>query len=530
MTRREPPITRAAIYCRLSHDAEGDTLAVKRQEQDCRALAKRKGWTVVDVYVDNDISASDRRKVRPNFKRMARDIESGIVDAVVVYNTARLTRQPRELEDVIDWPVKFATCSGDIDLSTDQGRFMARTLANHDRMYVESMSTNRRRKLVEVAKNGGAHGGVNCFGYRWEDGKLVVHAPEATLIREAADGILRGRPVTQVVAEWNAKDISTRRGGPWRLHTLKGLLLAPTVAGLRTHTPNDRMHVRGDEATITPGTWQAVITPVEQEQLRSILVNDARSQKLGGRYRGRKLLSGLARCGCEKKEHRHPGGVCGSAMRSHANGYVCDGHNNGQRGGCTRVNRDRVEEYVTIAALTHYVEEVAPALKKAKKPTNGKESALIARRTHLIDRMKAKRADYADDSIDAATLKVALAVIQKELDAIEKSLGTVHASRPRKVPTPTLTEAEEQAWRDAYAGTDPSTWSVPKGQKPGNLFAGSEPWGKLPNALDEVERQTWREFLDGIIETLTILPGGKGRPFAPERAIITWRNTKDVAS
>ena len=61
--------TKAAIYLLQSLDAAGDQLAVRRQEEDCRALAAARGWDVVDMYVDNSISASDARKARPDYDR-----------------------------------------------------------------------------------------------------------------------------------------------------------------------------------------------------------------------------------------------------------------------------------------------------------------------------------------------------------------------------------------------------------------------------------------------------------------------------
>ena len=47
----------AAIYVRMSEDREGERRGVERQETDCRALAEELGWEVVQVFVDNDISA-----------------------------------------------------------------------------------------------------------------------------------------------------------------------------------------------------------------------------------------------------------------------------------------------------------------------------------------------------------------------------------------------------------------------------------------------------------------------------------------
>jgi DNA invertase Pin-like site-specific DNA recombinase len=34
---------------------------MQRQEQDCRELAKRRGWQVVDVYSDDDASGASGR-------------------------------------------------------------------------------------------------------------------------------------------------------------------------------------------------------------------------------------------------------------------------------------------------------------------------------------------------------------------------------------------------------------------------------------------------------------------------------------
>src|SRR5688572_25511810 len=92
----------AAIYVRISLDAEGTGLGVKRQLADCAALADRLGWTVVGTYEDNDVSATSG-KARPAYARMLRDVEHGRVGAVVVWDVDRLTRTPRELEDVIDY-------------------------------------------------------------------------------------------------------------------------------------------------------------------------------------------------------------------------------------------------------------------------------------------------------------------------------------------------------------------------------------------------------------------------------------------
>ncbi|WP_196761199.1 recombinase family protein, partial [Mycobacterium avium] len=66
----------AAIYARISSDAEGTGLGVARQLEDCRRLAADRGWPVGAEYVDNDVSAFSG-KLRQQYARMLADLESG---------------------------------------------------------------------------------------------------------------------------------------------------------------------------------------------------------------------------------------------------------------------------------------------------------------------------------------------------------------------------------------------------------------------------------------------------------------------
>ncbi|MEV0849472.1 recombinase family protein [Streptomyces sp. NPDC049954] len=88
--------------------------------------------TLHRMYVDNDLSAYKGRVVRPDFRELVDDLEAKIISGVAAYNIDRVTRQPRELEKLIDIyedarrPMVFATTAGDYDLSTPDGRFNAR--------------------------------------------------------------------------------------------------------------------------------------------------------------------------------------------------------------------------------------------------------------------------------------------------------------------------------------------------------------------------------------------------------------------
>lgn len=101
-----------------------DGLAIDRQCERCEELAKYRHWDVVETYVDQSKSATDRTKNRPDYDRMVADYQAGMFTAIICYDLDRLTRQPRQLEDWIDAAelrgLALVTANGDADLSTDE--------------------------------------------------------------------------------------------------------------------------------------------------------------------------------------------------------------------------------------------------------------------------------------------------------------------------------------------------------------------------------------------------------------------------
>ncbi|MDQ5874696.1 MAG: recombinase family protein, partial [Actinomycetota bacterium] len=131
---------------------------MERQEADCRALAESRGWDVAEVYVDNDLSAYSG-KPRPAYKRLLADLSSGSIDAVVTWHLDRLHRSPTELEhffEVCDRAglKSMATVTGDVDLSTDDGRFHARIMGAVARKSSDDSSRRLKRKFESLAQEG----------------------------------------------------------------------------------------------------------------------------------------------------------------------------------------------------------------------------------------------------------------------------------------------------------------------------------------------------------------------------------------
>lgn len=146
-------MTRAAIHARLSKDAEQLGLSVARQERECRALAGQEGLEVVEVYVDDDLSAYNRRRPRPSYLRLLEEVRSGRIETILARHEDRLLRDIREGEDLIDLvertKVRVVLLDGQVNLYSAWGRCDFRSAINRARY--ESERKSERLKLTHAA-------------------------------------------------------------------------------------------------------------------------------------------------------------------------------------------------------------------------------------------------------------------------------------------------------------------------------------------------------------------------------------------
>ncbi|HEX3980440.1 MAG TPA: recombinase family protein [Acidimicrobiales bacterium] len=374
-----PPPSRAAIYARISLDAEGEGKGVKRQLEDCRRLAAELGWTVADEYVDNDISAYTGKR-RPAYERMLAAIQSGTADAVLVYNLDRLTRRPIEFETFNEIAtragVPLRCVTGDMDIGTEDGLMMGRIQAAFAAKESAAKSRRQKRKNDERAAAGIPHGGSQRpFGFE-ADG--ITHRPaEAKVIRTLSDRYLAGESLRSLANWLDAEGIKTVNGGPWRTHVIRLKLLSPRTAGLREH--------RG--VVVGPAVWKPIIT----HDMRDQLVSAFEQRKASGRRTPhRYLLSGMLRCSkCDSPLY--------SQARETTRRYVCtSGPDHGGCGGITVV-ADPVEELIADSVLFRLdTPELAQALEgKARQDVETAELAesISADRQQLeeLARMLARR-------------------------------------------------------------------------------------------------------------------------------------------
>ena len=320
---------RAAIYCRISKDSDETRLGVERQEKDCRKLCTDRGWPVVDVYCDNDISATNPRRKRPEYDRLLHDIAAGRIDSVVVYAEDRLHRRPAELETFVAacdtaGLTKLASVSGDVNLNDPDALLMLRLKGAMAAREVAVLQRRLKRKFLDKAERGEFHGGGRPFGY--ETDGIKVRESEALLIRQAAQRVLEDGSLRAIAKDWNERGIRTSWDKPINETGLRKILTSARVVGRVQHQ---------GEITDIKAQWDPILEDATWERVRTILRDPARRGPRPSRVYPLRGVLKCAKCG-----HW----LAANPSNTSARRYACKTN----RGGCGKptLTADHVEQYV----------------------------------------------------------------------------------------------------------------------------------------------------------------------------------------
>lgn len=474
-----------SIYCRISRDKTGLGTGVERQESDCRDLAKRLGWEVREVFVDNDLSASTySKRKRPQYERLLARIEAGEVKGVVAWHPDRLHRQPTELERYIALAEQHGVTThtvqaGQWDLSTPAGRLNARTVGNFAAYEAEHRSERVKAAAKQRAARGGWSGGRRCYG--WEPDGKTPRESEAAELRAAAEQIAAGVSLRAIVADLNTRGVKTTTGRkPWVSTTLRDTLMAPRHAGYVAYHGEIQETQADWPAIIPPDLWHAVQTVLNDESRRTNYV--------GGTVKW--LGSLLYRCGvCGSSEHMRARVTTGGRKR-----YRCGNRIKGDP--VTHVGRDarlldRLVENLIVARLSQpeVIEALSPGVTHVDMESLRNELAdNRARLTEAADL-------YATRSISAAQLASITATLNARIADIEAEMASGVSDSPLAV----FATAEDPALIWFGAGG-------PDGDRSGGLPLG-------------IKRDILRKLCD-----VTIHPAPSG-PFRPEFITVDWRTS-----
>lgn len=411
-------MTEVDLYLRISLDKTGDEAGVDRQEEACRDLAERMGWTVRQVYRDNSVSAV-KAKRRPGFEALI----EGRPRRIVMWSVDRLVRKGADLERLIELDIPVhSVMAGPMDLATASGRLNARLLTSVATFEGEIKAERQRAAAAQRAAQGKPWWPRPPFGFNQD---LTANEPQAAALREVYAKLLTGASVSELARWLNSEGHTTNRGNGWTSTSLRPVLLNPRNVGLRLY----------EGKIVGEAAWPAIVD--EDVFRRAVKLLTAAGRGGGSGIRSH-LLTGLLTCG-----------VCGGPMAGKVRKpprakapyatYQC------REKQCVSHKADWVEETVAQIALLRLSEPEAGAM-WAQGGSEADAADARAEVVRLREKLKQLREDYMNDDLERSEYHELRNGTQERLSAAEERLATMTGTSPvaHLISAPDM----EAAWED----------------------------------------------------------------------------------
>lgn len=315
-------MTTSALYARYSSEEQRAT-SIEDQLRNARALAERNGDADLAIYSDAGISGT--RTDRPDFVRLLRDCQAGIITRLYVDDLYRLTRaedMPQLMARFKFWGVQIRSCDG-YDSTRADAKIMAWTRGLIGNMYLEVLAKNVHRSQTGAVARG-CHAGGMPYGYdtipadpRDDDAgrKLVVIDHEAQIVREIFQKYSEGWNCGQIAYDLNARGIPSPRGSSWDLagiygHPVKGTGILNNEIYIGRYIWNRSQWIKNPDTGKRKRVerpreeWHIVDHPelriVQDDVWRAVKNRQAGNRNAERVRRGRpasSLFGGLLRCG-----------------------------------------------------------------------------------------------------------------------------------------------------------------------------------------------------------------------------------------
>ena len=392
---------KAAIYVRVStvgQAQEGDSLEM--QKEKLLAYITSQGWELFKIYEDAGISGGTSN--RPAFQEMLKDARSKKFDILLVYKIDRLSRSILDFHQTMQVlqanNISFVSLTQQFDTSTSMGRLMLAILvdfANFEREI--NIDRSRDSYLSRLYK--GIHSGRTPFGYKREDGKLVVTPDQAEAVKKAFDLALKGHSSVKIAQELGMS-----------IDLVKSILTNPIYTGFVCPRSDKHGHRALDYSKWHKGQQDAIISLDTFK-----MVTEKRSRPIRGKHLA--LFSRLIYCPYCKHNLT-------AQYKKDRFYYRCMPISQGDVSCKQSIKENELEAF-----LLHYLEKTF----KLKIPKQ-KGSLPIQEQVARIDRKIQKAIDLIDvDGISAEEIKQKIENLKKEKEELLQRKETIDYKKVYKL-------------------------------------------------------------------------------------------------
>lgn len=205
-------IIRVGAYCRVSTDSEDQQNSFFAQVKYYNDyIRQNEKMRLVDIYADEGITGTEMRK-REEFKRMLKDARSRKLDRILVKSVTRFARNALECIESVR---ELTSCGVSVffendNLDTKQMNSEMLLYIKSEFAQQESVSASRRMSTsIRMRMENGNYRIVSApYGYKIEDGDLVVSRAEAENVKKIFELYLSGMGEIAIIKHMQTHDMN----------------------------------------------------------------------------------------------------------------------------------------------------------------------------------------------------------------------------------------------------------------------------------------------------------------------------------
>ncbi|MEV0410169.1 recombinase family protein [Streptomyces sp. NPDC050448] len=307
----------------------------------CKTYAAQRGWEVIHVASDTNISGATKLEDRPGMREILAWLPRA--DYVLAAKLDRYARSVLEFQRLLKAAESTRTTvvTADGVVSPENSSIIINVLAAFAE-YERDMITSRIQDSKNHFRARGNHlGGLAPYGYAVDgpvnNKRWAIDEPAAAIARECADRLINhGASLTGLARELNERGVLPPadharqrdgrkvRGGRWHSTTLRDALYTPAVRGwLVQAVPGTKRSALTNQPVLDAegrplSTGPAILDAETWSAVRAVI--DGKAKGRGAERSGKALLLHVARCSeCDGPMYRQRREVAGKDYST----YVC---------------------------------------------------------------------------------------------------------------------------------------------------------------------------------------------------------------
>lgn len=317
---------RVAAYARVSTEHEEQESSYEAQVNHfTKYIAERTDWEMVRIYADPGLSGKNIK--RPEFLKLMRDCENGLVDRIITKSVSRFARNTLDCVEAArklkNMGIGVYFEKENLDTLQENSEFVLTIMASLAEEESRSMSNNIRWSVRKKFEQGKVIMNTARFlGYKREKNSdvLEIVPEEAITVRRIYREFLQGLSLKEIADGLERDKIPSPSGQEkWHVSTIRSILTNEKYMGdchLQKTYLADFLSPRRVENVGQADSWyvedsHAAIVPKEQfalvqEEFKRRKSLRASTETGNGKFSGKYAFSGMIVCGeCGETYRRH---------------------------------------------------------------------------------------------------------------------------------------------------------------------------------------------------------------------------------